>query len=92
MSCYPSASAQQLPYTLQVGGELARSIADFEQQSQMTLMHRFNKAADLLDQVLQVRIASPSTFQHPMLSARYNRWLLSWARLALQGCNVQVLA
>jgi hypothetical protein len=52
-------SAQQRHCTLQVGGELARSIVDFEQQSQMTLMHRFNKAADLLDQVLQVRSSSP---------------------------------
>ena len=39
-----------------LGGELARTIADFEQQDQMTLMHRFNKAADLLDQVQQVRL------------------------------------
>ena len=64
--CFPSdhlpASAQPDLSTLQVGGELARSIAEFEQQSQMTLMHRFNKAADLLDQVLQVCCSSP---QHP---------------------------
>jgi len=39
-----------------VGGELARHIVDFEQSDQMTLMHRFNKAADLLDQVQQVSV------------------------------------
>ncbi len=33
--------------------ELARVIVDFEQSDQMTLMHRFNKASDLLDQVQQ---------------------------------------
>mmetsp|Transcript_20854 Transcript_20854/g.62756 ORF Transcript_20854/g.62756 Transcript_20854/m.62756 type:complete len:1085 (+) Transcript_20854:1468-4722(+) len=33
--------------------ELSRVIADFEKSDQMTLMHRFNKACDLLDQVQQ---------------------------------------
>lgn len=32
---------------------LAQDIADFEKSSQMTLMHRYNKATDLLEQVQQ---------------------------------------
>ncbi len=39
--------------------ELARVIVDFEQSEQMTLMHRFNKACDLLDQVQQARRSPP---------------------------------
>ena len=35
---------------------LSRAIVETEEQSQMTLMHRFNKAADLLDQVMKVRV------------------------------------
>jgi hypothetical protein len=75
------------PRTLQVGGELARSIADFEQQSQMTLMHRFNKAADLLDQVLQVCSSSP---QHPGTQRRTPCITRSWwfcTQPAIQWCK-----
>lgn len=37
--------------------ELVRQIADAESSDQWTLMHRFNRAADLLDQALTVRPA-----------------------------------
>lgn len=83
---------QQGPCIPQVGGELARSIAEFEQQSQMTLMHRFNKAADLLDQVLQVRSCSaqwPGT-QCSVPPAEATGWF--WIQPTLQWCMVQGLA
>ena len=35
--------------------DLVRQIADAESSDQWTLMHRFNRAADLLDQALTVR-------------------------------------
>ena len=37
-----------------VEGELARQIVEAEGSNEWTLMHRFNKAADLLDQALRV--------------------------------------
>ena len=39
--------------------ELVRQIADAESSDQWTLMHRFNKAADLLDQALTVSSSLP---------------------------------
>lgn len=41
---------------------LSRAIVETEEQSQMTLMHRFNKAADLLDQVMKVGTAQSTLY------------------------------
>ena len=43
---------------------LSRAIIETEEQSQMTLMHRFNKAADLLDQVMKVRARTEICFSN----------------------------
>lgn len=44
--------------------ELVRQIAEAEQSGQWTLMHRFNRAADLLEQALSVR---PIPYAEPCL-------------------------
>ena len=45
-----------------VEGEIARQIVEAEDSSAWTLMHRFNKAADLLDQALRVRTHASNAF------------------------------
>lgn len=45
--------------------ELSRTIVDLEVNAdQWTLMHRYNKAAELIDQALQVRIGPALTFSN----------------------------
>ncbi len=58
-SCFRGFERHEHTLALQDGpaaaDALSRAIIETEEQSQMTLMHRFNKAADLLDQVMKVR-------------------------------------
>ena len=50
----PGQSSKEDASTANIDNDIMRQIADAENSSAWTLMHRFNKAADLLNGALQV--------------------------------------